>query len=300
MTTIFDAQLTTLLKNKIAEQALPSHFFDVITNHLLPIAKKINSYKKNQHKPIIISFNGAQGSGKSTLTYFISLLLNHYFKQESISLSLDDFYLTKHQRIKLAHDIHPLLLTRGVPGTHDIQLAITTLAQLKICSPQNPCFIPQFDKASDDRSEIKNWQKVERPIDIILFEGWCNHAPIESEDELLTPINTLERNEDTLGIWRSYVNEQLKLYHQQLFSLCHLLYFIKIPNFEKTYEWRSLQEKKLKVNNSDLGMKPDELIRFIQHFERISRQCLDKLSNTADTIISLDENHQIKKVINNN
>lgn len=300
MTALFDPQLTLLLKTEMAKQALPDSFFDTIKQYLLPISKKINAFQEARQEAVIISFNGSQGSGKSTLTHFISLILNHYFKKQGINLSLDNFYLTKQQRIKLSRSIHPLLLTRGVPGTHDLQLAISTLTQLKTCSPQNPCFIPQFDKAKDDRSKKALWQKIEKPTNIILFEGWCNHAPIDTEKDLLTPINALERDEDPHHIWRCYVNEQLKIYHQQLFSLCHQLYFIKIPSFQKVYDWRGLQEQKLGGKNVTKGMNNHQLVRFIQHYERITRLCLNQLSEVADTVIELDDAHKIKQVFSLN
>jgi len=286
-----------LLQHEINQQALPNAFLTSIEHWLLPIATLINTQYHAKTKPLIISFNGAQGSGKSTLTCFISLLLKHHFKTSSLSVSLDDFYATKQHRLRLAQDIHPLLKTRGVPGTHDLNLAITTLNHLKKCSTQDPCFIPIFDKASDDRTTKEHWKKVETPIEIILFEGWCNHAPIQTPSELKHPINALEAQEDPNGVWRSYVNKQLNLYHQKLFSLCDQLYFIKIPNFEKIKQWRGLQEQKL----ADCGVNSKimdqlQLERFIQHYERITRQCLQTLTNTADAIITLDKDHQIKQI----
>jgi len=293
-----DAHFIQQLKHEIQKHALPTQFLDSILQRLLPIAESINNHKLNKNNPIIISFNGAQGSGKSTLTHFIALILTHHFKQNSINVSLDDFYLSQQQRLELAKTIHPLLKTRGVPGTHDLKLAVSTLQKVTQCSSQAPCLIPQFNKVLDNPYDKARWIKLEKPVDIVLFEGWCNHAPIQNLDELSVPINALEKQEDPNGVWRHYVNEQLKIYHKQLFSLCDLLYFIKIPNFNKVLEWRSLQEAKLTASQSLATMDHAELIYFIQHFERLTQSSLKSLSKSADSIIELDDQHRIKNIIN--
>ncbi len=302
MTLTISPEVHALLNHEIKKQALPDHFTDSIQTHLLPIAKSINDLQKSTHKPVIISFNGAQGSGKSTLTQFISLLLNHHFHRHSIAISIDDFYLSKQQRTQLSQNIHPLLKTRGVPGTHDIELAIKTLKHLKICTPSNPCYIPVFHKAFDEQAPKSEWLKIKSACDIILFEGWCNHAPVQSTISLEQPINTLEQKEDTQKIWRTYANEQLKNYHKRLFSLCDQLIFIQIPGFSKVYEWRSVQEKKLaSTSHQNHIMNNKTLLRFIQHYERITRNCLNTLPTIANTVITLNNQHQIKNVsINTN
>ena len=43
-------------------------------------------------------------------------------------LSLDDLYLTRAQRQRLALDVHPLLATRGPPGSHDLAHLVKVLA----------------------------------------------------------------------------------------------------------------------------------------------------------------------------
>ncbi len=294
-------QTLKTLTQEINNQSLPNYFLDSIQQWLVPIANTINTAYLNKKAPIIISFNGAQGSGKSTITRFISLILKHHFKRHSVNISLDDFYLTKQERVHLAQKIHPLLKTRGVPGTHDIELAIKTLKDLKICSQEKPCFIPVFDKAKDDRKEEQEWIKTETPCDVILFEGWCNHAPIQTEKDLITPMNDLEKNEDPQRIWRTFVNDQLSEYQQRLFSQCDNLFFIKIPHFSKVLEWRGIQEKKLALTNPKNNvMDKNDLLRFIQHYERITRSCLIELRIIADTIIELDDNHQIKAVFQKN
>jgi D-glycerate 3-kinase len=287
---------TELLAEEIAQRSLPADFIETIERCYFPLAQQIQRQK--QSETLLVSFNGAQGSGKSTLTVFLRLILTHHFHLYTVEISIDDFYLTRQQRMQLAKDIHPLLATRGVPGTHDVDLAVKTIQCLQNCSAQQPCSIPQFDKAIDDRSPKQKWRTLSQPVDVILFEGWCNHAPVQAQEDLLYPVNRLESKEDAQGIWRRYANEQLKIYHQKLFKLADLLVFLKIPSFEKVYEWRGLQEKKLtkQADSAERVMDENQLRRFIEHYERITRHCLKTLPAVADIVISLDDSHSIQSI----
>jgi len=293
--------LVDLLQQEITSRSLPDDFIQTIERCYLPVARQIATARDNQ-KPtqtFMVSFNGAQGSGKSTITAFLRLLLMHQFALNTLDISIDDFYRTHAQRVELSQTVHPLLITRGVPGTHDIDLALQTFDCLRHCDLSNPCPVPLFDKATDDRCGREFWREVTEPVDIVLFEGWCNHAPPQSQQELDGAINELERNEDADGVWRAYVNEQLKLYRRLLFSQADFLVFLQVPSFEKVYEWRGLQEKKLAASSqgdNHAVMNGLELKRFIQHYERITRQCLESLPQQADVILKLDDNHIIQSM----
>ncbi|PTT43253.1 kinase, partial [Stenotrophomonas sp. HMWF022] len=73
--------------------------------------------------PLILGLCGAQGSGKSTIAARLAKQV-----ERSAILSLDDLYLTRAERQKLARAVHPLFATRGVPGTHDVALGVETIA----------------------------------------------------------------------------------------------------------------------------------------------------------------------------
>lgn len=49
----------------------------------------------------------------------------------AVALSLEDFYLTRQQRAEFARRVHPLVQTRGVPGTHDIALVLKVIEALQ-------------------------------------------------------------------------------------------------------------------------------------------------------------------------
>lgn len=294
---VFSVSLSQQLQQQIEQFDLPDTFMQDVEQYLLPLAEHIAAQAKSLERCTLISINGSQGSGKSTMTVFLQQILQHHFNLISAVVSIDDFYLTRAQRKLLSQQVHPLFATRGVPGTHDIELAKNTLQNLKNCSAQSPCRIPVFDKSIDDRADETLWPLVDSPVDVILFEGWCNHAPMQSEQELTVPINDLEKNEDAEGVWRHYVNQQLQQYHTNLFSQADTLIFMQIPAFEKVYEWRGLQEHKLKkaTDESRQGvMDQQQLIRFIQHYERITRSCLKGLPDTADIILKIDHDHRIQ------
>lgn len=291
--------LISILQQEISQRNLPADFQTTVEDYYLPVAEEIRRRKVQKEGPLLVNFNGAQGSGKSTITAFLRLILIHQFDLNTVEISIDDFYHTLQQRQQLARKIHPLFLTRGVPGTHDVELASETLACLSHCSSVNECAIPRFNKAIDDRYDKASWPVVNEAVDIILFEGWCNHAPVLSTQELTAPVNDLERDEDSAGVWRTYANEQLKIYHQRLFNQTDVLIYLQIPSFEKVFEWRGLQEQKLAQssgNKNHAVMDEKQLRRFIQHYERITRSCLEALPAKADIVLKLDAEHSIESV----
>jgi len=294
----FSGKVKLLLEREIQKRCLPSDFMSTVQRWYLPLAQQITKARVNEQGSLLVSFNGAQGSGKSTLTAFLKLILTHHFKLNTVEISIDDFYLTKQQRLQLAGEIHPLLETRGVPGTHDIKLAVDTINCLRRCSKNNPCRVPQFDKACDDRKSESDWPVISTPVDIILFEGWCNHAPVQTKQQLDQAVNELEQVDDHDGLWRSFVNDQLEIYHRQLFDQSDLLIYLQVPSFEKVYEWRGLQERKLSKDNNlsnQAVMNEQQLKRFIQHYERITRSCLEKLPDQADIVLILNDQHAIEQ-----
>ncbi len=153
----------------------------------------------------------------------------------------------------------------------------------------------------DDRFDKHQWTSCNKNIDIVLFEGWCNQSPFQSADELLSPINELEEADDPEGVWRHYANEQLKYYHKKIFNYANMSIMLKAPDFEKIFEWRSLQEEKLKqntqANDQSHIMSTEKLKRFIQHYERITRHTLQHLPASADIVIPVAADHSIMTII---
>ena len=225
-------------------------------------------------------------------------LLQQLHDVSVLSLSIDDFYLTRKERESLADSIHPLFATRGVPGTHDINLALQTLENLK---HQNGAVkIPRFNKSQDDRYPQDQWETVDSPPDIIILEGWCVGSEAQLENELETPVNSLESSEDPEKVWRSYANRQLQDNYPALFSQVDIWVMLKAPSFECVFDWRLEQEEKLKQSMEKQGkfsstgiMSPDEIARFIQHYQRITEHTLNTLPGKVHFLFELDKHRDI-------
>lgn len=286
------------LEEAISAHALPTEFIDTVNRWYLPLAHKIAECRQSHPlSPLVLGIQGTQGSGKSTLADFLSKILTHDHHLQCATLSIDDFYLTHSQRQSLATQIHPLLATRGVPGTHDIPLARSTISAAKTLSAHQPLALARFDKASDDRAPESTWPIVRGPLDVIILEGWCVGLTAQPEATLQTPINTLEKDEDPDGVWRGYVNHQLKVHYQALFQQIDKLVVLKAPSFDCVYQWRLLQEQKLAVKTpSGKGsqiLAPAQVSRFIAHFQRLTEHGLQTLPAQADWLLLLNEDHAI-------
>lgn len=279
MTTLQDLFIDVLQADNLPVDIMANNYNSVY----LPLAQWLNQLHRNGRR--IIGINGAQGSGKSTLGKLLALLLRHGFNKSVAVISLDDFYLTRAQRATLASTIHPLLQTRGVPGTHDIALAMATLDALRDGVSVR---LPQFDKARDDRIPETSWPGMQAAVDIVLFEGWCVGAHPQTAEQLHKPLNELEASEDAHGVWRHYVNARLAGDYQSLFRRLDVLLMLKVPSFDKVYSWRALQESRLQQ-----GMSAEQLRRFIMHYERLTRHMLDELPQRADKVLQIGDDHQI-------
>ena len=178
----------------------------MIKSFLIPICFWINKHKP-QNKTFIIGLAGGQGTGKTTISSLIRLILTNYFKLNVFKVSIDDFYKTRKERLKLSKLKHPLLLTRGVPGTHDVDMMNRLFHNIKK-RKFNSMLIPKFDKSIDDRCNKKFWHKIKKKPDVLILEGWCVGAKPEKGNTLNRPINKLEKNLDSKKKWRLHVNNQ--------------------------------------------------------------------------------------------
>jgi len=286
------------------QHRLPESFRVVARDHYEPfcagLCEIIKEHKGGSPKPFLLGINGAQGTGKSTLADFVAEYFCRAVEKEHkcriAVLSIDDFYLTKAQRIELSKTVHPLLKTRGVPGTHDLPLAMDVINRL--LAKESEVALPRFDKAMDDRASTLVWPVMSEPVDVIIFEGWCVGSVPENQSRLKQPINELEEEQDADGAWRQYVNESLSRDYQPLFDLIDYLVLLKAPDFDSVFRWRSEQEEKLaeKIGYDAPGlMSKEQIASFIQHYERLTRHNLQTLPNKANKQFSLNQDHLITK-----
>ena len=274
---------------------LPSSYAETAQKWFTPLCEQLLKHQEGATKPFIVGINGSQGSGKSTLTSFIEYYLSSVHGKQVVSLSIDDFYFDQSQRNALAIKVHPLLATRGVPGTHNIPLALDTLRNLDSGSRT---LLPRFDKATNNPFPTEQWPVIASSPDFIILEGWCVGATPQSQSELKPPINHLEEVEDPLGIWRSFVNTELAGDYQTLFAKIDYRIMLKAPSFDCVYQWRLEQEHKLakKAGKNSTGvMSDEEVANFVQHYQRITEHALRQLPKESDTVFYLDETRTITK-----
>lgn len=285
-----------LLQEFIAREQLPDSYAEDAERHLLPLAERLADRARAHAGTLLLGINGAQGTGKSTLSALIAAWLEARDQRVAV-LSIDDFYLSRAARRELADTLHPLLRSRGVPGTHDVQLLQETLERLKNAGSGVSVALPRFDKSLDDPLPEQQWPRIEGPVDLVILEGWCVGVQPQPEEALTEPVNELEAREDREGIWRHYVNRRLAQDYVAVFQRLDALLLLRAPSFEQVYEWRSLQEEKLRqvaAPGAPGLMDEAALQRFIQHFERLTRHALETLPQQADEVIELDAQHRVR------
>ena len=264
----------------------------------IPISFWIENKYKKKGETLFLGFCGGQGSGKTTATRILKIILTKFFERRIHVSSIDEFYKTSEDRIKMANEIHPLFKTRGVPGTHDINLVKIFFDIIKK-KKFKKIKLPKFEKAADNRLKKKYWYNIKQKPEIVILEGWCVGARPQSSSLIKKPINILEKYEDKDLKWRKYVNEKLKKEYKKLFAMIDHFIFMKIPNFKMVFKWRLLQENKLK-KKSHLNkkiMSYNGIKRFIMFYERITLQMMKDLSKSASVVMLLKKNHEIKKVL---
>jgi D-glycerate 3-kinase len=273
----------------------------MIKSFLIPICFWIAKKAKNK-KPYFVGLAGGQGTGKTTISSIIKIILIKYFKLKVFKISVDDFYKTRKDRILLSKKVHPMLLIRGVPGTHDINLILNFFKNMK-SKKFKSLKVPSFNKAEDDRSNKKNWQNIKERPDVIIFEGWCVGAKSVSANSLKKPINSMEITKDAEYVWRKYVNHQLKSKYKNLYSQLNSLIYLKAKNFSLLQKWRLKQEYKLRLKNKKSKnkiMNKEDVFDFMQTYQRITENMFKTMPKFASIVMHLNSNHQIKSTIYKN
>jgi D-glycerate 3-kinase len=276
---------TESLRELMEAEGLPDTFQAMVDQVHAPLAAWIANRRRAVAGCLVVGVCGPQGSGKTTAALVLRRLLQAGGLRVII-LSLDDLYLPRAERLSLAAEVHPLLATRGPPGTHDPELGLAVLQRLRA---GEAVATPSFDKALDDRILPSCWPTSEPDADVVLFEGWCVGARPQPQAGLVDPVNALERDEDPDRTWRSFVNAALATY-QPLFAELDLLVQFVPPDFEVVARWRMEQEAKLRARQADLPgvMSDHQVARFVAHYERLTRHIIREMPARADALVRLD------------
>jgi len=229
-------------------------------------------------RPVLIGVSGAQGSGKTTACQ----LLEAANRPRFANFSIDDVYLDTGQRAELAARTHPLFVTRGPPGTHDIALAHDSIAALMRATPESETLIPRFDKIADKMKPRDDWPVFRGRPEAILIDAWCLGAlPVDPSP----PLNAVEE-EDANGQWREIQNEFLRTTYAEWFAEFDAIVYLQAPSWDIVRRWRGQQEVTLRGR----ALTADEeawIDRFIQHYERITRSMIAG-GRTAGVVVKLD------------
>ncbi|WP_366941068.1 hypothetical protein [Sphingobium sp.] len=116
-------------------------------------------------------------------------------------------------------------------------------------------------------------------------------------EDIEAPVNVLEREEDAAQIWRDHVNRQLRGPYAELFGRIDRLILLAAPDFSVVRKWRGQQEDALRAEQGDRAsraMDADQLDRFVQHYERLTRHILTDMPGHADLILSIDKDRQLR------
>jgi D-glycerate 3-kinase len=278
----------------------PAALLPAVEQVYLPLAAWVAARKGPG--ALVLGISGGQGSGKSTLTEFLGVILERGFGLRVAALSLDDIYLTRVERERLAGAVHPLLMTRGVPGTHDVALGIRVIDALRRAGPGDTVPIPSFDKATDDRRPERAWPRHTGRADVIMLEGWCLGALPEEDAALREPINQLEATEDKGGRWRRYVNDRLRGEYRDLWAQLDVIVMLEVPGMDRVFEWRWLQERKLAESHATTGAPGTRIMdeagvrRFVMYYERTTRHLLAEMPGRADVVLHVNQAHQIDRI----
>lgn len=236
----------------------------------------------------MFGITGLQGTGKSTLSAQVAARAEARGLR-AVVLSIDDLYLDQPERRRLGREVHPLLATRGAPGSHDLALGAATFASMR----RGRARLPAFDKISDRRLPESEWVHLDGVPDLVVFEGWFQKVPPQPTEALAEPLNALERDEDADGVWRRWCNAALADY-TPLWAELDALLFLQGPGFEQVPAWRWQQELTLAAANPGRRtMTPAEVERFVLFFERVSRHALQTLPGIADWTVRVDGDRRV-------
>jgi len=258
-------------------------------NTVKDVCEQIIDLKKNK-KNIFFLISGPQGSGKSTFSFHVKKSLEKK-KLKVLVLSIDNFYLSKNDRLNLSKKISNLFETRGVPGTHNFKFLKEVLKKFRL-NKKARFKLPLFSKGYDDILKSK-YIDLKFPYDVFILEGWCVGYQGSPNNQLQKPINKMEKDLDPKLNWRKYVNEMSKKYNVSIYKKCDFSIFLKIPSFNQVFYWRKKQEQQIPKK---LRMTSKQLKKFISFYQRITMNLLKDYKKNFNGYISIDEKHNFGKL----
>ncbi|MEG4349345.1 glycerate kinase [Microcoleus sp. LAD1_D3] len=257
-------------------------FLETLWHLWLPLAMQLSTAKQSLNRPLIQGILGGQGTGKTTLCQVLRLILGK-LGYSTVSLSLDDLYKTYADR-QLLQKADPRLIWRGPPGTHDLDLGIAVLDNLRgslthnLAAVENPksdalkpdiiknIAIPRFDKSAYGGAGDRSQPEIISAVDIVLFEGWFVGVnpvvdaklneflagapfPISTEGDCQFARDMNAKLHDYLPLWNR-LDRLMVLYPQ---------------DYRISQVWRNQAEREMMAAGKS-GMSEAEINRFVEYF----------------------------------
>jgi D-glycerate 3-kinase len=259
----------------------------------LPLGIQIAAQRQQLGKPFVQGILGAQGTGKTTMSQILGLILQQ-LGYRTLSLSLDDLYKTYSERLALLQQ-DSRLVWRGPPGTHDIHLALSVLDQIH--QGKSPVIVPRFDKSAHGGAGDRTTPEViTNPIDIVLFEGWFVGVKPIPPKVLLTPPPPILTDVDKQ--FASDMNNQLKDY-LPLWERLDSLIVLYPTDYRYSLAWRKQAERQM-IAAGKSGMTDSEIEEFVNYFWRSLHPELfiNPLiqSSSVDLVIEINADHSFGKI----
>jgi D-glycerate 3-kinase len=253
----------------------------------LPLGIKIASQRQKLGRPFIQGILGGQGTGKTTMCQILSLILQE-LGYKTLSLSLDDLYKTYSDRLALSQQ-DPRLIWRGPPGTHDINLGLSVLDQIR--QGNNPVTVPRFDKSAYSGAGDRTTPEIVTNIDIVLFEGWfVGVLPIDPQAFATAPPPIIT---DADRAFARDMNHQLQAY-LPLWQRLDSLIALDPSDYRCSLEWRKQAERKM-IAAGQSGMSDTQIEEFVNYFWRSLHPELfiKSLLTTSkvDFVVTVDTDH---------
>jgi D-glycerate 3-kinase len=283
-----------------------SHLFEAVVGQIgnlpiatlwklwIPLAMQLAARKKALGRPLIQGILGGQGTGKTTMGRMLTLILNQ-LGDRTLSLSIDDLYKTYAERQQL-READPRLIWRGPPGTHDVDLGLQVLDQLREQSAE-PIAIPRFDKSAYQGAGDRTDPELVEAADIILFEGWfVGVRPVEADIWVNAPAPILTESD------RQFArdNNQRLGDYLPLWDRLDSLMVLYPVDYHLSLAWRKQAEHEM-IASGKSGMSDAEIEKFVHYFwqalhPELFIDPLVKNPDLVDLVIEINRDRSLGKI----
>ncbi|MEM6449760.1 MAG: glycerate kinase [Cyanobacteria bacterium P01_D01_bin.105] len=263
----------------------------------LPLAQQLDRQQRALGRPLIQGVLGGQGTGKTTLSKMLQLILAQ-LGHEMVPLSIDDLYLTYAERQALL-TTDERFIWRGPPGTHDIALGIETLKAIHSAAAGETVKIPQFEKSLHGGQGDRTVPAEQTAPTIVLFEGWfVGTRPLmadafEPTNPLPEPLKTPQDRQ-----FAKACNERLAQY-LPLWDFLDSLMVLCPKDYRLSQQWRQEAEHKMKAAGKS-GLSDEEITDFVTYFWKSLHPELfiTPLTHSAETslVVYIGSDHSVSEL----